>query len=111
MRLLLTPTLALEGTDDTDGDVEVEEVPIAPPVADEPYHGTVRALGDILREDYEHRARTGDASRIKRSLRGIRRNLRTDAGVLAQIVEAAIPHIDRDGAEWLIEELGIFKEV
>ena len=85
----------------------------APPLASDPStlpQGEPRPLADQLLELYEHRARTGDSGPLRRAVANVRCNLLASPKVAAMILETAIPHIDLDGAEYLIAELGLDKE-
>ena len=85
----------------------------APPLASDPSElpeGEPRPLAEQLLELYEHRARTGDDGPLRRGVLAMRRNLLASPKVAAMFLAEAIPHIDLDGAEWLIVELGLDAE-
>lgn len=102
MRLLLAPALTLEGLSNEDH--EAVDGNLNP--GGQRCDGLPSVVAPVLVEDYEHRAMTGDSDRLKRTILGLKRN-----GVvgdrLVQIIAEAIPHIDRDGAEWLLVDLGV----
>lgn len=82
----------------------------APPLAADPAELTeedTRSLAEQLREFYENRVRTGNDGPLRRAVLNMRRNLLLSPKVAAMFLDAAIQHIDLDGAEWLLEELGL----
>jgi len=56
-----------------------------------------------LIEDYERHCR-GDSVNLRRTLEAWRRDGWSDARIVAKL-EATVPHINRDGAEWTLESL------
>jgi len=66
----------------------------------------IRVVGTILIEDYERSVITGDSSRLKRTLQGLKNARGLDAAGLARWLDAAVYHINLDGAEFIIDELG-----
>lgn len=82
----------------------------APPIASDPSElpeGDPRPLAEQLLELYEHRARTGDDGPLRRGVIAMRRNLLLSPKVAAMFLAEAIPHIDLDGAEYLLEVLDL----
>lgn len=70
-----------------------------------------RPLAEQLLELYEHFTMTGDSEPLRRRVIVMRRNMLLGPNkVAAMVLDAAIPYIDLDGAEWLIEELGLGAE-